>query len=76
MTNVKLHTGIALIEVKDPVLLAEIENDPFLSRFIGEALSETCLVVQPQAIPEVVERLRVLGHMPRVVEGTRDLIEE
>jgi hypothetical protein len=35
---------------------------------LGERLSDTCVAVQPQAAPEVVQRLRALGHMPRVIE--------
>ena len=64
----KLHRGIALIEVNDPLVLTEIESDTALSAFLGERLSECCIAVQPQAIPEIVGRLKALGHMPRVVE--------
>jgi len=67
MAVVKVHEGVALIEVLDPLVLTEIENDLALEPFLGERLSERCIAVQPQAIPEVVRRLQSLGHLPRVL---------
>lgn len=67
MKDLKVHLGVALIEVNDPVLLAEIENDGALRAVIGERLSDYCIVVQPAAVQEVVKRLRALGHMPRLI---------
>jgi len=64
----KLHHGVAIIEVNDPLVLTEIESDNALSAFLGERLSDCCIAVQPQAVPEIVKRLQALGHMPRVVE--------
>ena len=60
--------GIALVEVKDPLILTEMENDASLESFLGERLSDTCMAVQPQAVPEIVARLKALGHMPKVTE--------
>ncbi len=68
MDNIKLHSEIALIEVTDPLLLEEIQNDAVLEPYMGDRLSDTCIVVQPQGVPEVVRRLQSLGHMPRVIE--------
>jgi len=62
----KLHHGIALIEVADPLVVTEIENDAVLQPFLGERLSDSCIAVQPQAVPDVVRRLQSLGHLPRV----------
>jgi hypothetical protein len=59
---------VALIEVSDPLVLMEIENDSSLQPFLGQRLSELCVVVQPEAVPQVVRRLQGLGHMPRVVD--------
>ena len=64
----KLHSGVAVIEVSDPLVLTEIENDAALRAFLGDRLSERCVAVQPQAVQEVVQRLRSLGQMPNVVE--------
>jgi hypothetical protein len=63
-----LHRGTGLIEVSDPLLLAEIENDDALKPFLGDRLTERCIAVQPQAVMDVVRRLRHMGHMPRVIE--------
>ena len=67
MRDVKLHSGLAIIEVSDPLLLTVIESDPALQRLVGERLSDRCLAMQPQAVAEVVARLKAMGHMPRVV---------
>ncbi|GMV93232.1 MAG: hypothetical protein AMXMBFR82_30100 [Candidatus Hydrogenedentota bacterium] len=66
MNGPKLHDGVALIEVTDPLVLTEIENDAVVQPFLGERLSPTCVAVQPQAVPDVVRRLQSLGHLPRV----------
>ena len=68
MNQVKLHDGIAIIEVTDPLILTEIESDAGLQPFLGDRLSDSCITVQPQAIQEVTRRLQSLGHMPRVRE--------
>lgn len=62
-----MHCGVALIEVRDPLLVTEIENDSRLQALVGAKLSDHCIAVQPQAVPDVVARLKVLGHMPRVL---------
>lgn len=67
-TRTKVHKGIALLEVQDPLILEEIERDPALKAFLGERLSERCIAVQPHAVEDVVKRLQALGHMPRVLE--------
>lgn len=68
MQGLKLHDGVALIEVDSPLLLTEIESDPALRAHLGDRLSDTCVAVQPQALQQVIQRLQTLGHMPRVVE--------
>lgn len=67
MNKLKLHEGIAIIEVDDPLILTEIESDGGLRPFIGEKLSDRCISVQPHAIQEVTKRLQSLGHLPRVI---------
>ena len=66
MKGPKLHDGVALIEVADPLVLTEIESDAILQPFLGERLSDSCIAVQPQAVPDIVRRLQSLGHLPRV----------
>jgi hypothetical protein len=65
----KLHRGAALIEVRDPMVLTEIESDSALQPFLGERLSDTCVAVQPQAVPDILRRMQSLGHLPMVVES-------
>ena len=67
MPQTKLHSGIALIEVSEPMILAEIESDSALQPYLGERLSDTCIAVEPQSVQDVVRRLQSMGHMPRVV---------
>jgi hypothetical protein len=64
----KVHKGIALLEVQDPLVLEEIERDATLKTFLGERLSDRCIAVQPQAVEDVVQRLQALGHMPNIIE--------
>ncbi|MBI5094739.1 MAG: hypothetical protein HZB26_20170 [Candidatus Hydrogenedentes bacterium] len=68
MSVVKVHDGVALIEVNDPLVLTEIESDAALQPFLGERLSDQRIAVQPQALPEVLKRLQSLGHLPQVLE--------
>jgi hypothetical protein len=68
MDGTKVHRGVALIEVLDPLVLTEIESDPNLRMFLGDRLSDRCIAVQPQAVEEVVTRLKALGHMPKILD--------
>jgi len=68
MHQSKLHSGVALIEVSDPLILTEIESDSALQPFLGARLSDNCIAVEPQSIHDVVRRLQALGHLPRVHE--------
>ena len=67
MEQLKLHDGIAIIEVNDPLILTEIESDAGLRPFLGDRLSDRCISVQPHAIQEITRRLQSLGHLPRVI---------
>lgn len=69
MTKTKLHEGIAIIEVADPILLTEIENDPVIQPYLGERLSDRCIAVLPQAVGDVQRRLQALNHIPTVVHN-------
>ena len=62
-----MHCGVALIEVRDPLLVTEIESDSQLQALVGARLSEFCIAAQPQAVSDVVARLKALGHMPKVL---------
>jgi hypothetical protein len=66
MRKPKCHEGIALIEVSDPLVLTEIESDPQLQAFLGDRLEDCWVAVQPHAVPEILKRLKALGHLPKV----------
>jgi len=72
MRGTKLHRGVALIEVRESHLLAEIESDPVLSPFLGDKISSRCIAVQPQALSEVLRRLRAIGHLPQLVGDRKE----
>ncbi len=69
MQQHKQHRNVALIEVADEMVLTEIENDSFLQPFLGERVSPHCVIVQAQAIPDIVRRLQALGHMPQIEDA-------
>lgn len=70
MKKPKCHEAIALIEVSDPLVLTEIENDSQMQAYLGDRLDERWVAVQPQAVPEILKRLKALGHLPKV-KGAR-----
>jgi hypothetical protein len=63
-----LHANLTLIEVADPILLAEIRADPRVAPLIATALSDRVAVVRPGAREQVVRQLLKSGHTPRVTE--------
>ncbi len=69
MNRPKLHEGVALIEVDEPLMLTEIESDASLAVHLGERLSQHCVAVRPEGISDIVKRLQALGHMPRVTDA-------
>ena len=69
MNKTKLHEGVALIEVSDPLLLTEIENDPVIRPYLGERISDCCVPVMPHAVAEVQRRLQALGHLPTCIHS-------
>ncbi len=75
MAKTKLHEGVTLIEVADPLLLTEMENDPVIRPFLGERLSDRCVAVMSQGLVEVQRRLQALNHMPTLINGQPSLRE-
>lgn len=69
MNKTKLHEGVALIEVSDPLLLVEIESDPIIKPYLGERISDCCVAVLPHAVGEVQRRLQAMGHLPTLLNS-------
>ena len=61
------HTALILIEVDDPLLLAELRADPRISPLLLHQLSEKVVLVAPSASGDILARLRSAGHTPRVL---------
>jgi hypothetical protein len=65
-----LHEKLPLIEVKDAHVLAQVLADPGAATHIAARLSERVAVVVPGHLDALGERLRKMGHLPRV-SGSR-----
>jgi hypothetical protein len=64
---VKLHRNVTLIRTTEPVLAEELLARKAMARWVLGRLSATVLLVQPEESDAVIEELRRMGHMPRVV---------
>jgi hypothetical protein len=64
---VKLHKNVALVRTTEAVLAQELMARKTLARWVLGRLSDTVLLVKPEACDAVIEELRRMGHTPRVV---------
>jgi hypothetical protein len=64
---VKLHRHVSLIQTADALLAEELLARKNLARLVVGRLSETALLVRPEAEESVIEELRRMGHTPRVI---------
>ena len=64
-----LHANVALVEVQDPFLMAELRADPRLAPLLVAQLSDRVAVVVPGEDEALLRQLLKSGHTPRVVEG-------
>ena len=62
-----LHENVPLIEVADARLLDDLYADDRAARCLLVRLSGTVAVVAPGKFGELQERLRKLGHTPKVL---------
>ena len=62
-----LHENVPLIEVADARLLDDLYADARAARCLLVRLSGTVAVVAPGKFGELQERLRKLGHTPKVL---------
>lgn len=66
-SNPVLHTNIPVIEVAESWLLDTLLADATAAKYIVLRLSETVALVAPDAVDQLLARLRKLGHTPRVL---------
>jgi hypothetical protein len=62
-----LHDGVSLIEVATPLLLDTLLSNPRTAPLILTRLGDRVAVVAPNQLDELLERLKKLGHLPKVV---------
>lgn len=62
-----LHTNLPLIETADKILLDMLLNDPSTRPFIVARLADTVAAVQPDKFDVLLNRLKKLGHTPKVL---------
>lgn len=61
-----LHENLPLIQVREPRILDQLLADRIASAYLAVRLSERVAVVVPGRMDALFERLRHLGHLPRV----------
>jgi hypothetical protein len=62
-----LHESVSLIEVATPFLLDTFLSNPRTAPLIMTRLSDCVAVVAPHQLDELLERLKKLGQLPKVV---------
>jgi hypothetical protein len=62
-----LHDGVSLIEVATPLLLDTLLSNPRTAPLILTRLGDRVAIVAPNQLDELLERLKKLGHLPKVV---------
>jgi len=62
-----LHTNLTLIETADKTLLDMFFQDASTRPFLVARLSDTVAAVQPDKFEMLLNRLKKLGHTPKVL---------
>jgi hypothetical protein len=65
----ELHLNAAVLEVTEPVQLAELAADPRIGRYLLARLSDTIALVDPGHAREMESALLDAGHTPKVLTG-------
>ncbi len=63
-----LHENLTLIEVADPLILDDLYADERAAQCLLTRLSERVAVVAPGQFEALRNRLRRLGHLPKILE--------
>ena len=64
-----LHQNLPVIEVAHSFLLDMILNDKKTNPYVMKRLSDRVAIIDPTQFDKLVERLRKMGHLPKVLEG-------
>jgi hypothetical protein len=62
-----LHENVSLIEVATPLLLDTLLSNPRTAPLILTRLSDCVAIVAPNQLDELLERLKKLGQLPKVL---------
>ena len=62
-----LHDQVSLIEVATPLLLDTLMSNPRTAPFILTRLDDVTAIVAPGKLDELLERLKKLGQLPKVL---------
>ena len=62
-----LHQNVPLIEVATPLLLDTLMSNPRTAPMILTRLDDHTAVVAPGKVDELLERLKKLGQLPKVL---------
>jgi len=66
-TNAILHENLPIIEVSEKILLDTLLADAYAKQCILTRLSDRVAIVSPGRFDALLERLKKLGHMPKVL---------
>ena len=62
-----LHDRVSLIEVATPLLLDTLMSNPRTAPFLITRLDDLTAIVAPGKLDELLERLKKLGQLPKVL---------
>lgn len=65
-TPVKLHRNVTLIRASEPLVAEELMARKSLARLVLARLSDTVLLVKPDAADAAVAELRKMGQTPKI----------
>jgi hypothetical protein len=63
-----VHTHLPLIETADKSLLDMFFADPATRPFLTARLSDTVAVIQPDKFDVLLNRMKKLGHTPKILD--------
>jgi hypothetical protein len=64
----ELHNHAALLELADPMQLAELAANPKTRRYLLARLSDTVALIDPGQLDALLKALRAEGHTPKLAK--------